>query len=358
MAYRPLRPHYRRGRHVVNNCRRGARGAQRWLAKDGAKELARALVWRTDKTVTPDLRRRFVALGPAELDRFRSHLRENWSTKDYWNSDIGREQLEAHTVGRLTYDRHEYVPWLNSLHRLDGARVFEIGCGTGSSLCALAEQGSDVVAIDVAPESVAVAEARLRLLRLGAQSLHAMNATEMDSHFDHQSFDFVIFFASLEHMTLEERLRSLRAAWKLLADNGILCIVEAPNRLWLFDDHTADMPFFHWLPDEMALEYFRQTPRYQASPFDTSAAGAGLELTRRGRGVSFHDIELALGPIGDLEFLADRHSFQIEHNALRRLRYRLSDTRRYAGLLRRQRPDLPIGLFLPYLDVAIRKRPA
>lgn len=342
----------------MHNCERGVGRAPRWLTKDPAKELARRIVWRADRATTADLRRRFLPLDPVKLDRFRSHLLDNWSTKDYWNSAVGSHQLEEHTVGRLIYDRHEYVPWLNTLRRLDRARVFEIGCGTGSSIFALAEQGSEVTGIDVVPESVEVSRTRLHLFGLGEQSLHEMNATEIDTHFDHQSFDFVIFFASLEHMILDERLRSLRAAWKLLAHTGILCIIEAPNRLWLFDDHTADLPFFHWLPDEIALEYLKQTSRYQASPFDTGSEGAKLELSRRGRGVSYHEIELALGPIGDLEFMVDRHSFQIKQNQLRWVRYRQSSNRRYANLLHRQRPDLPIGLFLPYLNIAIRKKPA
>lgn len=251
------------------------------------------------------------------MDRFRNHLLDSWSTKDYWDSEVGRQDIEEHAVGRLIYDRHEYVPWLNALRRLDGARILEIGCGTGSSIFALAEQGSEVTGIDVVPESAAVSRARLRVFGLDEQPLHEMNAIEIDTHFDHQSFDFVIFFASLEHMTLDERLRSLRAAWKLLADNGILCIIEAPNRLWLFDDHTADLPFFHWLPDEIALEYLKRTPRYQAAPFDTACAGAELELNRRGRGVSYHEIELALGPVGGLEFMVDRQSFQLKQNPLR-----------------------------------------
>ncbi len=152
-----------------------------------------------------------------------------------------------------------------------------------------------------------------------------------------------------------KRQRSLRAAWQLLADGGILCIIEAPNRLWLFDDHTADLPFFHWLPDEIALEYLKQTPRYQAAAFDTTSEGAKLELSRRGRGVSYHDIELALGPVSDLDFMVDRQTFQMRQNPLRWLYYRRSSNRRYADLLRRQRPDLPFGLFMPYLNIAIRK---
>ena len=297
-----------------------------------------------------------MPLDPVTVDRFRSHLLSSWSTPEYWDSDVGRHELDEHTVGRLIYDRHEYVPWLNALRRLEGARVLEIGCGTGSSIFAMAEQGSKVTGIDVMPDSVEVARTRFRLFGLDEPSLHDMNATEVDTHFDHQSFDLVIFFASLEHMTHGERLRSLQAAWRLLADDGILCITEAPNRLWLFDDHTANLPFFHWLPDELALEYVKQTPHYQASPFDTTSEEAKLELSRRGRGVSYHDIELALGPIPDLDFMVDRQSFQMKQNPLRWLYYRQSGKHRYANMLRRQRPDLPFGLFMSYLNVAIRKK--
>lgn len=339
----------------MDNSDRGVGRAQQWLTKERAKESARQILWRTDRATTPDLRRRFVPLDPVTVDRFRSHLLSSWSTPEYWDSDVGRHELDEHTVGRLMYDRHEYMPWLNALRRLDGARVLEIGCGTGSSAFAMAEQGSKVTGIDVMPESVEVTRARFRFFGLDEPSLYDMNATEVDTHFDHQSFDLVIFFASLEHMTHGERLRSLQAASRLLVDDGVLCIIEAPNRLWLFDSHTADLPFFHWLPDELALEYIQQTRNYQASPFDTTSEEAKLELSRRGRGVSYHDIELALGPIGDLDFLVDRQSFQMKQNQLRWLYYRLSANRRYANMLHRQRPDLPLGLFMPYLNVAIRK---
>ena len=79
------------------------------LTKDRAKESARR-----------------VSGGPTG-DGFRNHLLENWSTKDHWDSEVGRHDIDEQTVGRLIYDRHEYVPRLNQLRRLDGARVFEIG---------------------------------------------------------------------------------------------------------------------------------------------------------------------------------------------------------------------------------------
>jgi 2-polyprenyl-3-methyl-5-hydroxy-6-metoxy-1,4-benzoquinol methylase len=57
------------------------------------------------------------------------------------------------------------VPWLNELRPLDGARVFEIGCGTGSSVMALVEQGSDVSGIDVVSESIEVSRGKVAILR-------------------------------------------------------------------------------------------------------------------------------------------------------------------------------------------------
>jgi len=340
----------------VHNSDSGSARAVRGSAKQRLKEAARRVIWRADRATTGDLRRRFVTLDPASVDRFRSHLLSSWSTPEFWNSDVGRHDIDEHAIGRLIYDRHEYVPWLNSLRPLDGSRVLEIGCGTGSSIFAMAEQGSKVTGLDVMPDSVAVARARFKFFGLDEPALYDMNATEIDTHFDHQSFDLVIFFASLEHMTHAERMRSLRAAWQLLAEDGILCIIEAPNRLWIFDDHTADLPFFHWLPDEIALEYLKRTPRYQASPFDIASDGAQLELSRRGRGVSYHDIEMALGPIADLDFMVDRQTFQMQQNPLRWLHYRQSGNHRYTNMLRKQRPDLPFGLFTSYLNIAMRKK--
>jgi 2-polyprenyl-3-methyl-5-hydroxy-6-metoxy-1,4-benzoquinol methylase len=324
--------------------------------KDWAKWRARQLIWRCDIGTTGALRRNFVQVEPTTLERFRSHLLDQWSNRAYWESEVGRHDLEEHTFGRLRYDRHEYVPWLNELRPVSGARILEIGCGTGSSIVALAEQGAVLTGIDVVPEAIEMTLARVNLFGVNEPSLHAMNAAEIDDHFDHGSFDMVIFFASLEHMTHSERLISLQAAWRLLADDGILCIIEAPNRLWPFDDHTSNLPFFHWLPDELALEYLKQSPRYDdACAFDTASDGALLELSRRGRGVSYHDIELALGPLQTLEFEVDRQTFQNGQNPLRWLHYGRSSKRRVVNMLRRQRPDLTAGLFMPYLNVAIRK---
>ena len=172
--------------------------AARWLTKIARKKQPARSSGRLIGPLQGDLRRRFVPLDPVTVDRFRSHLLSDWSIPEYWDTDVGRRGLDGYQAGgRLIYDRHEYVPWLNALRRLDGARVLEIGCGTGSSIFAMVEQGSKAAGIDVSSESVAVARARFRFFGLDEPSMQDMNATEVDTHFDHQSFDLVIFFASL-----------------------------------------------------------------------------------------------------------------------------------------------------------------
>jgi 2-polyprenyl-3-methyl-5-hydroxy-6-metoxy-1,4-benzoquinol methylase len=160
--------------------------------RERAKESARRIIWRADRRTTTDLRRRFVPLDPLSVDRFRDHVLENWSTQDYWDSDVGRRDIEKHTLGRLIFDRHEYVRSLNGLRRLDGARVFEIGCGTGSSVMALIERGADVTGHRFGAGIHRGVAREVALLRPRRAIASYLNGTEIDAKFDHASFDFVI----------------------------------------------------------------------------------------------------------------------------------------------------------------------
>jgi S-adenosylmethionine-dependent methyltransferase len=121
--------------------------------------------------------------------------------------------------------------------------------------------------------------------------------TEVLEKLEGSRFDVVVFYASLEHMTLEERGTAMRQAWQLLAPGDLWCVVDTPNRLWYHDGHTSMLPYFHWLPDDLAFAYSRRSPRagfrecYRVPDTDSR-----LHFQRRGRGVSYHELELALGP--------------------------------------------------------------
>src|SRR5258708_3758153 len=157
---------------------------------------------------------------------------------------MGQRDLANHLDLRLQDDRERTIPWLESFYPLAGARVLEIGCGTGASTLALAERGAQVTAIDLRADSMQVAMDRCEVYGYAVNFVIA-NAAEVKKHFSPEKFDLIIFFAVLEHMTHEERRSGMRDTWEMLGPGGHWVIVDTPNRLWYFDGHTALLPFYH-----------------------------------------------------------------------------------------------------------------
>ena len=126
------------------------------------------------------------------------------------------------------------------------------------------------------------------------------------------------------------------------------------NRLWHFDHHTSFLPYFHWLPDDLAFAYSRMSPRANfRERYREPDAASRLHFLRRGRGVSYHEFELALAPVPQLEIVS---SLRAPQSAWRGWRQRLSPDRRYESLLARLTPQIPRAFLGPQLDLILRKR--
>jgi len=312
------------------------------------KDLARR--WRYP--VPAPLRQRQSVISADSLEVLKASIAENYHvgsrSKELYSESVYKADLASHLSGRLAENRRIIVPWLDSLRRLDGRKILEVGCGSGSSTVALAEQGAIITGIDVDAGSLTVARDRCRLYGQTAD-IREVNATEIDKHFKAGEFDLVILFACLEHMTIPERLQALPLLWGILKDDGLLAIIETPNRLWFYDHHTALMPFFNWLPDDLAFAYSRFSDRKpfkdryrQMSPEDMH------EFLRHGRGASYHELECALGAYRAVSSLSDFHGYR--HTLRRSLR-----ERRYKKLLKSIKPDLHDGWFEPWLDIVVAK---
>ena len=268
--------------------------------------------------------------------------------------------LDAALAGALVEDRYANVPWLDAAYPLDGARVLEIGCGTGESTLALAEQGAHVTGIDVDEAALSVGRERMRLYGLDAD-LRCGNAANVAAELPGRTFDMVIFFASLEHMTLPERFAAMEQTWAMLKPGGVWCVVEAPNRLWFWDGHTSMENFYNWLPDELAArwahragrahfaEAFPARPNTSTEPFDTTL------LARWGRGVSFHEFDLVMGGARKLDIVSNKTDFLRRSNPLLFAHGLVSKARRYEQFLGSIAPDVNPGFFKQYLDLIIRK---
>lgn len=294
------------------------------------------------------------AQGLAAVEQaIRSHHHQGWRSAKHYSAQQYQADLHEHLRGRLEINRRLIVPWLDNTCRLRGQTILEIGCGTGSSTVALAEQGAKVVGVDIDEDALAVARQRAGAYVVDAE-FRRLNAKDLWKTFGKDNFDSIIFFASLEHMTLAERLVALRDAWKMLPVGGFLVIIETPNRLWFFDNHTARLPFFHWLPDRLAFRYSRFSPRQNFRELYRDCTAEAFEhFLRRGRGMSFHELELAMNkPARELTVASSLSAFLGMRYWLRQSRRE----RRYKQVIRSCYPELHHGFFDDQLYLIIEKR--
>ncbi len=135
------------------------------------------------------------------------------------------------TLGRLSRAHEQIISTLIQPRM----RVLEIGCGTGALSVRMAQQGAEVVGIDISPQMLGVASQRA--IDAGLQdkvSLKLMDAAMVGDIFQPQSFDRVVASLSFSEMTPEQQGYILAACRDLLAPDGRLVVVDEvrPPAFW------------------------------------------------------------------------------------------------------------------------------
>jgi 2-polyprenyl-3-methyl-5-hydroxy-6-metoxy-1,4-benzoquinol methylase len=196
------------------------------------------------------------------------------------------------------------IPWIEQTVPLQGLTVLEYGCGNAAVSCALAERAGQVIGVDIDPAGIELGQEQTarRGLRNITLELHSLESIADAVSARQGAVDVFLLYAVLEHMTVAERLAVLRLAQQVVKPDGAIIVCETPNRLIYFDHHTAQMPFFHLLPDELALKYYERSGRQDFKAALELAASHGAEaaleaVVRWGRGVSFHEFEVAFGDL-------------------------------------------------------------
>ena len=295
-----------------------------------------------------------LTLSPEALAELEASVRTNYFNRQplgYLQREQGLKDLANHLTVRLEIARTQVVPWLESVRTLQNARVLEIGCGTGSSVVAMAEREAQVIGVDLDEGALQVARKRCALHGVSAE-LRLANAMDVGMLFRNTSFDIIIFYAALEHMVHEERLKAIADTWAMLRPGDLWCVVETPNRLWHTDRHTGWLPFYHWLPDELAFKYAQFSERTNFREcYNESTPERLLHFRRRGRGVSFHELHVALGKSNAFEVVSYKNEF------LARLGWLSKEPRSasYVALLGELVPDVHPGFLQEHLDVILRK---
>ena len=315
------------------------------------KKIAKKLLQQARKGQTPDyLLKNQIKIDVSDLKKIELSIKKNyhqgWRSEKNYTSEAYAKDLRAHLIGRLDQDRIKYIPWLNKTVKLNGANILEIGCGTGSSTVALAEQGANVTGIDIDEGALKVAKDRCNIYNVEA-TFKFGNASEVYHDLRNQKFDLIIFYACIEHMIYSERIDCLRKYYDLLPNGAFLSIVETPNRLWYFDGHTSFLPFFHWLPDNLAFDYSKFSNRINFKEmYHEYSDELFLHFLRRGRGFSFHELEIALNIPGEKLQVVD---------FLRRPFIPFSIEIKFQKLLRKIHPKVSKGFFYPNIDIIIKK---
>ena len=269
----------------------------------------------------------------------------------YFNNakEITNDDLEDHIKNRIFVSRTKIIPWVMKNLELKNKKLLEIGCGTGSSSITLAEQGAEVTGIDVDIPSIKAARLRANLLALKIKFLE-LSSTEINKL--NESFDIVMYYATLEHMTVEERIESLKQAYSLLSENGYLIVVEAPNRLWIEDTHTSELPFFNWLPDNLAYLYtkFSEKQSFNSKYLDEEYLMLD-EFYRRGRGVSYHEFDLAFNNSEDLIIISSLNRLVYSKSLINTFFYK-----KIYKLYLKKFTNKNIAFLEEYLDLIIQKK--
>jgi ubiquinone/menaquinone biosynthesis C-methylase UbiE len=250
------------------------------------------------------------------------------------------------------------IPWIESAVPLAGKSVLEYGCGAGPVSAAFAARVGSHVGYDIEPE--AIADGQGKLAELGVDNVELRYAP-VDSIFaaveaHAGEVDVFVLYAVLEHMNVAERLEVLELARRVVRPDGAIVICETPNRLILWDWHSSQAPFMAQLPDELALRYYDRAPR----PDFIETIRAGLEqgpeegqeaLTRFGRGMSYHELELVFGDLSRHVLasnwepeLLDRREVHPEEIGL-------------ARMIDQVRPDLAPAFSRYWLDVVLSAAP-
>ncbi|KKQ80570.1 MAG: Methyltransferase type 11 [Parcubacteria group bacterium GW2011_GWC2_38_7] len=108
---------------------------------------------------------------------------------------------------------------IDSLVKLDGKNILEVGCGTGRETGFLTRTGNSVLAID--PDAGRIAEAKVCLPGVDFRCLDFL---KLDWK---RLFDLVVFTMSLHHIpTRDAKLSALAKARQALKNNGEVLVIE------------------------------------------------------------------------------------------------------------------------------------
>lgn len=148
--------------------------------------------------------------------------------------------------------RHYTLAYVNDAE-LDGARLLDFGCGSGSSTIALARlfPRTEIVAVDLDEGNVSVARLRAQHYEV-ANAVFRVSPGPFELPPDLGTFDVVYLSAVYEHLLPAERPVLMAKVWDVLRPGGTLFLNQTPHRFYPLEGHTTGLPLLNYVPRRLA----------------------------------------------------------------------------------------------------------
>ena len=173
------------------------------------------------------------------------------------NNSFIRDYYNNYDEDSRTQSRHGAVEFITNMKYIrayvpQGAKILDVGAGTGVYSIALAMDGYDIHAVELVEHNIEIFKAKLQS---GGVTLPVEQGNALDlSRFADETFDAVLLFGPLYHLyTKEDKLTALREAKRVLKPDGHLfaayCMNEATIILDGFRNDGSNM--LHYLRSGM-----------------------------------------------------------------------------------------------------------
>lgn len=161
------------------------------------------------------------------------------TASDAWaklTSDAPVSKIRATVRAGRDSIRRQVLDWLPQ--DLQGARLLDAGCGPGQFSLEAARRGADVLAVDLSPTLLGLAQQRAEAMGLG-NKLRFLAGDMLDPL--HGSFDYIVAMDSLIHYKADDVVKSL-SQFAERTSNGIVFTI-APKTALLATMHAVGQFF-------------------------------------------------------------------------------------------------------------------